>query len=436
MTAAVRDTYDVLNATGSEATETRDPRIDTTLDDRFRIVARLGAGGMGVVYRAVQLSIGREVALKVVRGVAGETANEVANERFLREARLASRLSHPGIVTTYDYGRTGSGELWIAMEPLRGRSLRSLLVEDGALPLDTALAIAEQVAAALASAHAAGIVHRDVKPSNLMVLDDGSVKLLDFGLARAQRPDEDASLTRSGVVCGTPAYLAPELALGAIADERSDLYGLGVILHEMVTGDHPFPAATPEAQVARMLNEPPPRLAGVPAAVAEVAERLLARSPAERCPSAAVARAWIAALRAGHAPTPTTRRPRHRRRLGRLLVAAGLVAAAIGAVTYWRSHDRVRFRGAYTSSGHPDCSHGTSWMEIDGDRVIGRATSDLGQAFDSVGTYRSSGAIFGAFTLGDHTLGSFEGAVTGDRARGTTIDYIYGCKGSFELRRE
>jgi eukaryotic-like serine/threonine-protein kinase len=406
-----------------------DPRIDTTLDDRFRIVARLGAGGMGVVYRAVQLSIGREVALKVVRG----EPDEMANERFLREARLASRLSHPAIVTTYDYGRTGSGELWIAMEPLHGRSLRSILIDDGALPLDRALAIAEQVAAALASAHAAGIVHRDVKPSNLMVLDDGSVKLLDFGLARARRCGDDASLTRSGVVCGTPAYLAPELALGAGADERSDLYGLGVILHEMLSGDHPFPAATPEAQVARMLNEAPPRLTGVPDAVAEVTQRLLARSPAERCATAAIARAWIAALRAGHTPTRRRRRKLPARRTAVALLA---VATASAAFAYCQSRRAVRFRGGYASAGNPGCSRGTSWMQVDGDRVVGVAISDIGQTFELVGTYRPSGAVFGAFTLRDHPLGAFEGTLIDDRVHGITTDYVHGCTGTFELRRD
>jgi serine/threonine protein kinase len=406
-----------------------DPRIDTTLDDRFRIVARLGAGGMGVVYRAVQLSIGREVALKVVRG----EPDEMANERFLREARLASRLSHPAIVATYDYGRTGSGELWIAMEPLHGRSLRTILGAGSALPRDRALAIAEQVAAALASAHAAGIVHRDVKPSNLMILDDDRVKLLDFGLARARRPGEDASLTRSGVVCGTPAYLAPELVLGASADERCDLYGLGVILHEMLSGAHPFPAATPEAQLARMLNEAPPRLTGVPDAVAEVTQRLLARSPAERCPSAAIAREWIAALRAGHTPT----RPR-RRRLPRRTAATALAVLAIASCVLAYCHARrgATYRGSYASSGDADCSHGTSWMRVDGDRIVGIATSDLGQSFELVGTYRPSGALFGAFTLGDHALGAFEGTLAGDRVRGTTTDYVYGCTGTFELVRD
>jgi serine/threonine-protein kinase len=424
--AAPADLADL--AAPAASAELPDPRLDTILDDRFHLLDYLGAGGMGVVYRAVQLSVGREVALKIM----SRMPSDLANERFLREARLASRLSHASIVITHDCGRTADGELWIAMELLHGRSLRQVLEDGGALPLPRVLAIAEQIAAALAAAHDAGIIHRDIKPSNVMILDGDHAKLLDFGLARTDR-SEDATLTRSGVVCGTPAYLAPEVALGGAATARSDVYGLGLLLHEMLAGAHPFAAATPEAQVSRTLNEAPPRLTTVPDAVAEVVHRLLVRNPDERCPSAAIARQWIAAVRAGRAP-PRRRLPR--RGLRRVAVAIAAVAVAAVGLAYRPAPRAMSFHGSYLSVGNPSCSHGTAWMRIDGDRVTGGATSDVGQSFHSVGTYRPSGTIFGAFTLGDHAVGSFDGELTGGHARGTTSDYVYGCTGSFDLTRD
>jgi serine/threonine-protein kinase len=417
-----------------------DPRLDTILDGRFRLVARLGAGGMGVVYRAVQLSVGREVALKVMNRrpaeLAHEATNEATNERFLREARLASRLSHPAIVTTYDCGRTAAGELWIAMERLHGRSLRGLLEDAGALPLARALAIAEQVAAALASAHDAGVIHRDVKPSNVMIQGSDRAKLLDFGLARA---GDDDSLTRSGVVCGTPAYLAPEVALGCPANERSDVYGLGLLLHEMITGVHPFAAATPEARVSRTLNEPPPRLTTVPDAVAEVVQRLLARTPADRCPSAAVAQQWISALRAGRSPA-LHRRPRRPLHVPWLALGGAALVAVSATVPLWLVHrpgaTATVYRGSYTTSGNESCSRGRVWMRLDGDHLVGSSISDAGQVSESVGTYRPSGAVFGVFTIGEHPVGTFEGELRAGRARGTVSDHVYHCSGTFDLTAE
>jgi Protein kinase domain len=407
-----------------------DARIGTDLDGRFRLTSCLGAGGMGVVYGATQLSVGREVALKVM----SRRPSEQAGERFLREARLASRLSHPAIVATYDCGQAASGELWIAMERLRGRSLRQLLDEHGALPVPRALAIAEQVAAALGSAHAAGVVHRDVKPSNVFVLDDGRAKLLDFGLARGEA--DEASLTQSGVVCGTPAYLAPEVALGRAADARSDVYGLGVLLHEMLSGAHPFGAATPEAQVSLALNAPPPRLTSLPAALAEVVQRLLARAPDERCPSAAVAQAWLAALRAGHRP-PASRPGRWRRGAALAIVpVAAAIAACVVAIAVRRhvSPAAVVFEGGYASAGGPGCVRGTARLQIDGDRVTGRAVSALGPVLDVVGSVRPSGAILGVLTRADHARGSFEGEVSGGRFRGA-LEINDGCVAELDLAR-
>jgi serine/threonine protein kinase len=210
---------------------------------QYQIVAQLGAGGMGEVYRAQDPRLDREVALKVIRRAL--VADETSLDRLLREATLASALNHPNIVTIYETGVVGA-DRYIAMELIEGSTLRALTAKE-ALPLSRVIQVARQIAEALAVAHGAQIIHRDIKPDNVMLRPDGYVKLLDFGLARLQ-PDAlaagstQAAATETGLVLGTIAYMAPEQARGERVAPEADVFSLGVLLYELVTGRHPFMA--------------------------------------------------------------------------------------------------------------------------------------------------------------------------------------------------
>jgi serine/threonine-protein kinase len=268
-----------------------------TVGGRYAIEGLLAAGGMGEVYRARDTVLDRTVALKVIRG--GLTADPAFVDRFRSEATNAARLSHPNIVQVYDFGRDGD-LAYMAMEYVEGRTLRALLGQRGRLAQDAATFIAARVCSALESARRAGIVHRDVKPENVLVADDGRVKVADFGLSRAFA---EARATQAGFVFGTAAYLAPEQAEGRPGDHRSDLYALGVVLFEMLTGRLPFTADTAAGVAYRRLTEDVPRPStlepSVPPAVDAVVRRATARDPEERFPTAA---AMAAALGAPGAP--------------------------------------------------------------------------------------------------------------------------------------
>ncbi len=285
----------------------RDPLIGQTLDDRFVIRERLGAGGMGVVYRAWQTSVGREVAVKVIRTRAGDSSALV--KRFLREAKLSSQLSQPSTVSVIDFGQTDEGMLYLVMELLRGRTLGQL-IEGGALPPERAVRIAIQICDALDAAHTAGIIHRDLKPANVMVLDEpvgrDPTKVLDFGLAKAIHSDE-SSVTQSGRLVGTPTHLAPEVALGGDATAASDLYALGVMLYEMLAGRAPFSAPEVSTMVMMHAYHTAPELDGeLPAPLVLLVERLLAKKPEDRPRSAAELRGLLeAAMAPGAAAQPS-----------------------------------------------------------------------------------------------------------------------------------
>lgn len=249
---------------------------------RFALESELGRGAMGTVWRAVDPLIGRPVAIKVV-DAAHFAADPEAREQFLHEARAAGRLSHPNIVTIFDAGIEGD-EAYLVMEVIEGRSLRDMIASGDALPAFTIADIGAQIAEALDYAHAHGVVHRDVKPANIMLTASGLVKITDFGVARL----EDAVRTRTGVVRGSPRYMAPEQVLGAEIDGRADLFALGVVLYEVITGTAPFGAGGGDlvALMKQIVNdEPPPPSAlnrNAPRIFDTIVGRALRKWPAER----------------------------------------------------------------------------------------------------------------------------------------------------------
>jgi serine/threonine protein kinase/tetratricopeptide (TPR) repeat protein len=254
---------------------------------RYRVTGKLGEGGMGVVYEAVDDRLGRPLALKVIRRESIE--NGVARERFWREARLAARINHPHICQIYEVGETAD-QLFMAMERLDGESLSARL-DRGAIPLADAVRIGLEMLGALDALHACGIVHRDLKPSNIFLTRHG-VKLLDFGLARPFVEDvaeTNCPLTEPGLIVGTPKYMAPEQLQGGLIEARTDVFAAAVILYEMLAGYAPFEASTLAATADKILHTDAPVLGGSPAiATADrVIHRALAKAPGQRYPSAA-----------------------------------------------------------------------------------------------------------------------------------------------------
>ncbi|RMG96444.1 MAG: serine/threonine protein kinase [Deltaproteobacteria bacterium] len=277
-----------------------DPRPDpraplapgTLVGGRYRIEGIVGEGGMGRVYRAQHVVLGRKVALKILRR--DQAKDDATVRRFEQEARAAAAVGHPAIVGIEDFARTDDGEVFLAMELLEGRTLEDALVEGGTL--DQALRWIADVADGLAAAHAAGVLHRDVKPGNIFLADTGAgrvrVKILDFGIAKLV-DDEHAVHTEMGTVLGTPYYLAPERAQGRRLDPRADLYSLGVILYEILTGNVPFLDASFMGVLAKHMREVPldPRQAAperaIPDGIARLTMALLAKDPDDRPQSAA-----------------------------------------------------------------------------------------------------------------------------------------------------
>ena len=281
---------------------------DRTLAGRYRLSAVIGRGGMGTVYRATDLVLGRSVAVKLLPGVlADHDPTRVA--RFEREARAAAALNHPAVVAVYDTGADATSR-FIVMELVVGRSLEELLRDQGRLAPDSAVRVAARVADALAAAHAAGIVHRDIKPANVMVADDGSVKVLDFGIAR---PMEETTLTQNAAVLGTASYMAPEQALGTPADERSDIYSLGCVLYALLAGHPPFNGIVPAAVMHQHANIAPEPLhsqtSGVSPALDGLVMEMLAKSPSERPQTATQVRDRLVRLSVDPLAAPMSRAP-------------------------------------------------------------------------------------------------------------------------------
>jgi eukaryotic-like serine/threonine-protein kinase len=297
--------------------------LAAALQDRYRLERELGRGGMATVYLAHDLKHDRPVALKILHP---ELAAVLGSERFQREIRFAARLQHPHILSVYDSGEA-AGQLWFTMPYVEGGSLRDRLRQRGALALDDALRVAREAAEALGYAHEHGVVHRDVKPENILLTRDGNTLVADFGIARAVGAGAGEHLTATGISLGTPAYMSPEQAAGASdVDGRSDLYSLGCVLYEMLSGEPPFTGDTPQSVIAKRFIGPPPSLAKlrgqVPPAVEAAVTRVLAREPRDRF---ATAGEFAAALASPSAETMAIRSPRPRRPL----VAAGTLALVV-----------------------------------------------------------------------------------------------------------
>ncbi|MEW1909476.1 protein kinase [Kitasatospora sp. NPDC085895] len=269
--------------------------IGRALNGRYELTEILGVGGMATVYRGTDHQLGRQVAVKVLNG--GLADDPRFAERFGREAQLAAMLVHPRIVMVFDSG-VDQGSPYIVMELVQGRTLGRLLAEQRILPVERAVGIAAAVCEALEVAHHAGLVHRDVKPGNIMISDDGGVKVVDFGIARANA-SAGQQLTQSAAVLGTASYLSPEQATAAPLDGRSDLYAVGCVLTEMLTGAPPFTADTPVAIAFKHVSEQPApvslRRPEIPPALDIAIMRLLAKNPEDRPAGAGAARAELLA---------------------------------------------------------------------------------------------------------------------------------------------
>src|SRR5215212_9285675 len=313
----------------------------------YRLEEEIGRGGMGVVYRATDTRLGRALAIKMLPPDA--TADPDRNARFVREAQAASALNHPHIVTIYDIG-AADGVTFIAMELVDGTTLDRLVAE-GPLPVSQALQYATDIAGALGAAHASGIVHRDIKPGNIMVTRDGRVKVLDFGLAKlVEHAPDDATktslATRAGVILGTAAYMSPEQAEGRPVDRRSDIFSLGGVLYEMLAGRRPFAGGSDIGTITAILRDAPAPLRTarkeIPPAVASIVDRCLAKDPAARYPDANALHADLFATLAR-----LTRPPDARWRRPGVLVPAALVLIALAIVGAWQAVQARRARWAH-----------------------------------------------------------------------------------------
>ncbi len=389
-----------------------DPMIGRVLEGRYRIAERFSEGGMGAIYLAHQETVGRQVAIKTLRTALADS--QEFTDRFMREARVTSKISHPNCVTIHDFGQTDDTLLYLVMEYLEGETLADRL-EREELSTEDAIQIAIQVSNALEATHAQDVVHRDLKPDNIFLLDAAGerifVKVLDFGISKVA-DGGDESLTKTGQVFGTPEYMSPEQGRSKSLDGRSDLYSLGCILYEVLSGSPPFRADTPMAVlVSHIQEEPRPldEIADVPKALAELVGDLLTKDVDERPASAAVVRRRLEEIRsdmAGNRPSKS---------IGNVKTASEAAESSV--------------RASEGESNRGDPSEGTGGgkaADADGNQDESPIDSRWGQGADS-GEYESSGtsvwlavALFVAFAVllvgGAFAVGSFAYYEWGDGA--------------------
>ncbi len=287
------DTTTLCPSDGTALETSGDPLIGETLAGKYRIDERISAGGMGAVYRGTHILMDKKVAIKVLRP--SLAADQTIVARFSREARAASKISHPHALSVTDFGESESGVVFLVMELLNGSTLKEVIRRDGPLPLPRIVEIMRQVGSALDAAHAEGVIHRDLKSDNIMLLNAGAgdyTKVLDFGIAKIQEPvGHDPALTSPDLIIGTPQYMSPEqCSQSEELDARSDVYSLGVILYEMLTGKVPFTAESPTGIMLKHLQEPPPSVRearpDLPRGAATVVARALAKRREDRYSSA------------------------------------------------------------------------------------------------------------------------------------------------------
>jgi len=316
--------------------------IGETFADRYELEELVGTGGMSSVYKAHDTLLERHVALKILHDHYSDDDDFV--ERFKREARTVAQLSHPNIVTVIDRGEAG-GRQFIVFEYIDGESLKELVVRSGHLSVERALELALEVAHGLAFAHQHGLVHRDVKPQNVLLNGDGRAKVTDFGIARSL--DVEHGVTQTGTVLGTSNYIAPEQASGQPVDTQTDVYSLGVVLYELLAGDVPFPGENFVTVAMKHVNEPPPNLLDVrrdvPLRVAAAVDRALEKDPDQRFPSmdafAAELEACLAEVHGGDGAgeatmvvPPAPRRPQARPASRWPLVIGAVAVLALAAI--------------------------------------------------------------------------------------------------------
>jgi len=303
----------------------------------YKIVEKLGEGGMGVVYKAHDTKLDRLVALKFLPRHAGRSEDE--KQRFVREAKAASGLDHPNICTIYEVDETDDGQMFIAMGFYDGESLASRL-ERGSLPIGDAVALATQIASGLARAHAQGIIHRDIKPANIIVTADKQAKIVDFGLAKLT---DRTVLTQEGSTVGTVSYMSPEQAQGGDVDHRADVWALGVVLYEMVTGRRPFEAEHEQAVVYRIINEspaPPASICGeVPAELDDLITHALTKAPESRVGSMKDFLAALSAIFPGVGKPPVPKRRSRTRTVAGVVVVVALLSIVTFFGIEWKSRN-------------------------------------------------------------------------------------------------